>query len=198
MTLLASMIIHVMSDTPQAGARQYERVTDWSEPAPQPLSFGPPFPRNGLGLASVILGTLGVIFGLTLVGFFIALVLGVVGVAFGFVGRARAHRREASNPRQATWGLALSAVAVVLAFIGPLFVLGRIGDAINNTFNKNSTVIDTPSSTETGPSSGEIQKKFMDCMGNAAPDDPDYDCEAWPNAANVFAPQIPQSPRSWR
>lgn len=126
--------------------------------------------RNGLGLSSVILGTLGVIFGVTLVGFFFALVLGVIGVALGLVGRARAIRGEATNPRQATWGVTLSIVALGLSLIGPIFVLGKIGQSLQDTFNKTSTTINnnTP-----GPS-GQVSQKFIDCVTQIDSNDPDY------------------------
>jgi hypothetical protein len=53
-------------------------------------------------MTGLILGILGVVCGLGIVTFGLALVLGVIGSVFGFVARARVKRGEATKPVQAT------------------------------------------------------------------------------------------------
>ncbi|WP_306318684.1 MULTISPECIES: DUF4190 domain-containing protein [unclassified Streptomyces] len=90
----------------------------------QPYGYGPaPIapPRNGLGVAALVLGIV------TAVGFLawpVAIVTGVLAVVFGTVGRRRAGRGAASNGGQALAGLIcgvgglLSAVGVAIAVLG--------------------------------------------------------------------------------
>jgi membrane-bound ClpP family serine protease len=115
-------------------------------------------------MTSLILGILGVLAGLGTVTFVLALVLGVIGTVFGFVGRARAGRREATNPTQATTGLALSILALVLAIVMPLWALHSLGDTIRNQFDR----------TSVGGSSGELQQQYLDCIAKIDTSDPDY------------------------
>ena len=120
--------------------------------------------RNGLGMTSLILGILGVLAGLGTVTFAVALVLGVIGTVFGFVGRARVARREATNPSQATTGLVLSILSLVLAIVMPLWALRSLGDSIREQFDK----------TGVGVSSGQSQQQYLDCIGKIDPSDPEY------------------------
>ncbi|MER5441714.1 DUF4190 domain-containing protein [Streptomyces sp. NPDC002790] len=81
---------------------------------------GAPPPRNGLGVAALVLGIV------TAIGFVLwplAIVTGVLAVIFGVVGRRRAGRGAATNGGQALGGLIcgvgglLSAVGVGIAVL---------------------------------------------------------------------------------
>ena len=98
------------------------------QPATEVLAHGAP-PRNGLGIAALILGIIGAISGLIPLLFWIAGTLGVIGLILGFVGRARAKRGEATNGRTALWGIITSAIALILSIVGMVIVFDAFGDA---------------------------------------------------------------------
>jgi hypothetical protein len=86
-------------------------------------------PRNGLGIAALILGIIGVLSGpigvlsgLVPPFFGVAGILGIIGLMLGFVGYGRFQRGAASNGTMALWGISTSAVAMVLS-IGGLVIL---------------------------------------------------------------------------
>lgn len=83
----------------------------------------PAVARNGLGLTALVLGLVGTISGLIPLLFALAGLLGLLAVIFGFVGRARARRGEATNPKQATWGIATGIVALALSVVGIVIVV---------------------------------------------------------------------------
>ena len=76
----------------------------------------PVAPRNGLGIASLVLAVVGL---LGVVTVFAPIALGVVAVVLGFLGHARAKRGTANNGGVAIAGIVLGGLAVVvgLAFI---------------------------------------------------------------------------------
>jgi heme/copper-type cytochrome/quinol oxidase subunit 2 len=76
----------------------------------------PTGPKNGLGIAALVIAILGLVFCWTVIG---GVVLGVVAVIIGIVGRGRAKRGQATNGGVAIAGavLGLLAVIVSLAFI---------------------------------------------------------------------------------
>jgi hypothetical protein len=78
---------------------------------PRPLA-----PKNGLGIAALVLAVVGL---LSVATVFSPIALGVVAVILGFIGRARARRGVADNGGVAIAGIVLGALAVVvgLAFI---------------------------------------------------------------------------------
>ena len=83
---------------------------------------GPPQsePKNGLGLAALILAIIGLLLCWSVAG---GIVLGVVAVILGFLGRGRVKRGEADNGGVAIAGIALGFVAIIagLAFI-PIYI----------------------------------------------------------------------------
>ena len=83
----------------------------------------PKRPANGLGVAALVLGIVGTVLFVTN---FLAIVLGTLAIVFGALGRGRAVRGEATNGGQATAGLVLGAVAIVLA-VGVVIVLLAVG-----------------------------------------------------------------------
>ena len=80
--------------------------------------YGPPpsAPRNGLGIAALVLAIVALLSFWSVIG---GVVIGVAAIILGIVGRSRANRGEASNGGVAFAGIVLGAFAVVvsLAFI---------------------------------------------------------------------------------
>jgi hypothetical protein len=88
-------------------------------PLPPPYGGYPPraaVPKNGLGIASLVLAVIGL---LSVATVFAPIGLGVVAVILGFLGHARAKRGTANNGGVAIAGIVLGGLAVVvgLAFI---------------------------------------------------------------------------------
>ncbi|MBP2364500.1 hypothetical protein JOF36_000196 [Pseudonocardia parietis] len=93
--------------------------------APRPIGWAPvppPAPRNGLGIAALCLGVVGLLFGLVPFTGFIAFALGAVGAILGLVGFARARRGTATNLKTAVSGTVLSALAIALGIWGMVIV----------------------------------------------------------------------------
>lgn len=92
------------------------------EPASYPL---PPYPiaapsagpKNGLGVAALVIAVAGLVTSFTVLG---GVILGVVAVVFGFIGRGRVRRGEANNAGVALTGVVLgfAAITIGLLFIG--------------------------------------------------------------------------------
>ena len=76
----------------------------------------PAGPRNGLGIAALVIAIFGLVFCWSVIG---GVVLGVVAVIIGIVGRGRAKRGEATNGGVALAGILLGVLAVIvsLAFV---------------------------------------------------------------------------------
>lgn len=81
---------------------------------------------NGMAIAALALGIVGIIFGLVPLTFFVALVLGVLAIIFGLVGRTRPTRRG-----MATTGAVTGIVAVGLGVAGAT-ILNNLFDSIGN------------------------------------------------------------------
>ena len=81
----------------------------WPSPVTSPTTvspFGVPAPpRNGMGMAALVLGLCSIACGW---------VLGLLAIIFGAIGIARANRGEATNKGQATAGLVLGIVFFTL------------------------------------------------------------------------------------
>lgn len=77
-----------------------------------------PTPRNGAGIAALVVAIAGIVTALSVVG---GVILGIVAVVLGFVGHGRAKRGEADNGGVAISGIVLGALAVV-AGIGCIFI----------------------------------------------------------------------------
>ena len=74
-------------------------------------------PRNGLGVAALVLGVGSLVAAASFLLFPLALVGGVVGAILGAVGIARASSGRATNQGQAAAGLACSVIALILAAV---------------------------------------------------------------------------------
>ncbi|WP_063792416.1 DUF4190 domain-containing protein [Streptomyces atriruber] len=93
-------------------------------PPPQPL-------RNGLGVASLVLGIIGVLCGLIPLLFWAAGILAVLALVFGSIGIGRARKGRADNRGMAIWGTSLGAVAAVLAVIGLAITVSVVNDTVD-------------------------------------------------------------------
>lgn len=97
------------------------------EQNPAGPGYGAPLrrPRNGFGIAALVLGLLALVLSWTIIG---GLVLGPLALLFGLLGRARAKRGEATNG-------GLSVAGIVFGIIGLLISIGIIafGASILNT-----------------------------------------------------------------
>lgn len=80
--------------------------------------------RNGLGIASLILGLIGIFTGLIPIMFWLAGVLGLTGLILGFAGRGRVKRHEATNGKTTWAGIIASVGAIAMAIWGIAIVLG--------------------------------------------------------------------------
>lgn len=92
---------------------------------PQP----PVAPKNGFGIAALVLGIIALLFAwIPFVGF-IGFVLGVLAIVFGGVAVNRAHKRLANNKVMSYFGLALG----VLAFVISIATFGSVVNSISST-----------------------------------------------------------------
>jgi hypothetical protein len=100
-------------------------LSDFAPPAPspspdQPQPVAQQAPRNGPGIAALILGIIGVLS---------ALVLWIIGLLLGLIGYGRFQRSEASNGTTALWGIITNAVAsVVVSMVGAVILVGVFAD----------------------------------------------------------------------
>ncbi|MFI7315392.1 DUF4190 domain-containing protein [Streptomyces venezuelae] len=108
--------------SPQWGPRPPEPPPP--PPQPQPL-------RNGLGVASLVLGIIGVLCGLIPLLFWAAGILAVLALVFGCVGIGRARKGQADNKAVAIWGTSLGVVAAILAVVGLAITITVVDDTVD-------------------------------------------------------------------
>lgn len=84
----------------------------------QGFGYGAPpvRPRNGFGIAALVLGLLALVLSWTIIG---GIIFGILALIFGLLGRARAKRGESTNG-------GLSVAGVVLGVIGLLIAIGLL------------------------------------------------------------------------
>ena len=86
-------------------------------PPPQPYSgFAPPptGPRNGLGIAALVIAIIGLVFCWTVAG---GVILGLTAVIIGFVAQGRVKRGEATNGGVAIAGIVLGFLAIIVSLV---------------------------------------------------------------------------------
>jgi predicted PurR-regulated permease PerM len=91
-------------------------------------------PGNGLATAALVLGIVGVVFGLIPLTFFIALICGVLALIFGVIGW-RAANKGRGRKGLAVSGTVLGVVALLLAFAG-IFIIGEAADDLQNELDQ--------------------------------------------------------------
>lgn len=97
-------------------------------------AYGPPggaVLKNGLGVAGMVCGIVGVVLGWIPFVFWLGFILGILALVFGVIGRGRTQRGEANNGGQATAAIVLGAVAIVLAILSVIWtvaILNKVND----------------------------------------------------------------------
>ncbi len=84
--------------------------------ATQPPSSPPTArPRNGLGVAALVIGVASLVAAVSFILFPLALVSSVVGLIIGIMALIRARKKGATNPGQAVSGVICSVLALIIA-----------------------------------------------------------------------------------
>ncbi|WP_130291581.1 DUF4190 domain-containing protein [Pseudonocardia sediminis] len=99
---------------------------------PPPQQWGPPpnyqqphyapAPRNGLGIAALVLGICGFLSGLIPFFFWFALIAGVIGLILGLVGFSRTRKGVATNKKTSIAGVVLSVLSVAMGIWGAVIL----------------------------------------------------------------------------
>lgn len=116
-----------MTDPFQPAAHRADPPTRY--PLPGPGEFRPPYPypgyppppaapKNGLGIAALVVAIAGLVTAISVAG---GVILGVIAVLLGSLGYGRVKRGEANNGGVAISGIALGALAIV-AGIACIFI----------------------------------------------------------------------------
>lgn len=92
----------------------YPPVGQPGYPPPPYPGYPPAGPRNGLGIASLVLAIAGLLLVWSVAG---GIILGAVGAALGFVARRRVTRGQANNGGMAIAGIVLGILAVVVGLV---------------------------------------------------------------------------------
>ncbi|MER7398497.1 DUF4190 domain-containing protein [Streptomyces sp. NPDC000151] len=103
-------------------------------PPGAPVPTGGPAPqaaRNGLGIAALVLGVIGVLSGLIPLMFWFAGTLGVLALIFGLVGRGRAKRGQATNKGVALAGVLLAVASLILSVVGAVITFTAVKDTVD-------------------------------------------------------------------
>lgn len=106
-----------MSEPPPPPPQWGPYPGSYPPPPPQPYSgYAPPpiGPRNGLGIAALVVAIVGLVFCWTVVG---GVILGVAAVILGFVARGRVKRGEATNGGVAIAGIVLGFLAIIVSLV---------------------------------------------------------------------------------
>lgn len=104
---------------------------NWYPPQSHPSAAPPPPPAsagNGLAVAALVLGIVGLFFGFIPLTFFLAWILGVLALVFGLIGRRRPARKA-----MATWGAVLGLAAIAMGVVG-VVVLDQAIDDLDDVF----------------------------------------------------------------
>jgi hypothetical protein len=89
-------------------------------------------PRNGLGVAALVVGIVGTLFGFLFFMFWLSGPLGVLALIFGIVGLGRVRKGQADNKGVAITGIILGGVATVLAVIGLVVTVFMVKDVTDS------------------------------------------------------------------
>ncbi|MFI8996059.1 DUF4190 domain-containing protein [Streptomyces sp. NPDC053542] len=103
-------------------------------PPGAPVPTGVPAPqaaRNGLGIAALVLGVIGVLSGLIPLLFWFAGTLGLLALIFGLVGRGRAKRGQATNKGVALAGVLLGIAGLILSVVGAVITFTAVKDTVD-------------------------------------------------------------------
>ncbi|WP_179300877.1 DUF2510 domain-containing protein [Rhodococcus sp. ACPA4] len=90
--------------------------------------------KNGFGLASLILGIVGLLFCLMPITGFIGFILGVIGLTLGFAGISRCRKNKATNKKTAISGTIVSALSAIFGIVGIVMfftAVDQLGDDLD-------------------------------------------------------------------
>ncbi|MGH3098115.1 MAG: DUF4352 domain-containing protein [Streptosporangiales bacterium] len=115
-------------------------------PQPPPPARPPKPRRNGLAVAALVLGIIGVVFALIpLFGIFMAVPLGILALVFGGIGMVFAFGSNRASKGISTSGTALGAAAIIVAAVMTTAVFSAAEDVADATDGGGSGAIaDTP------------------------------------------------------
>ncbi|MFC7382845.1 hypothetical protein [Sphaerisporangium rhizosphaerae] len=140
---------------PQPYPQGYPQQAYMPPPGQPPYGYRPE-PKNGLGLAAVIVGGIGILFGFVPLTFWVAGPLALTSIALGLAGIARVRRGTATNQAVSSIGLVLGVLAAGFSIWGAVTFFGALND-----------LSDSLKSPETRASEGiaELSKCFQDHKG---------------------------------
>ncbi|MGH2662450.1 MAG: DUF4190 domain-containing protein [Actinomycetota bacterium] len=96
------------------------------QPSQPPVPPGVPGQTNGLAIAGMVCGILGVVlFWIPYLG----IILGILGLVFGFLGRNRAVQLGGVGQGMAMAGIVTGAVAVVAGILWIIFIVTQVDEA---------------------------------------------------------------------
>jgi uncharacterized protein DUF4352 len=104
-----------------------------------PYAYAQPSPRNGLGIAALILGLVAVPFLLSGLTAPVSIVLGLIAVPLALVGLGRVRRHEATNRAVTITGLVLGAAAIALGITAVVVTVQAVGEVLDGP---TATVVD--------------------------------------------------------
>lgn len=124
---------------PQQGPQgQHAQPYPQGHPGPgYPQHGQPPYgyrpePKNGLGLAALIVGGVGILFGLVPLTFWVAGPLALTSIALSLAGLARVRRGAATNKGVSGVGLALGILAAAMSLWGAVTFFSALNDLSEN------------------------------------------------------------------
>ncbi|MFJ9770741.1 DUF4190 domain-containing protein [Kitasatospora sp. NPDC101157] len=86
----------------------------------------PPQPRNGLGIAAMVLGIVGTVLSLAVILFWMSWLPALLALIFGFIGLGYARRGVATNRGMALAGVILGITGLVVSIGAGVFVVARV------------------------------------------------------------------------
>jgi hypothetical protein len=126
----------------------------WSAPVPSgPGRSASTAPRNGLGIAALILSIIGLISGIIPILFWMAGILGLVALILGIIGARRAKQGYATNRRMSTAGAILGGLAIVMSIIG-IVIIASVFDDVSKEISPTKTAAPTTPGQSTATSPG--------------------------------------------
>ena len=87
------------------------------EPAQPPVTPTLSRPRNGLGVAALVLGVASLVAALSFVLFPLGLLGGIVAAVLGLIALTRGRKKGATNPGQAATGIICGLLALAIAVV---------------------------------------------------------------------------------
>ncbi|MEW1550845.1 DUF4190 domain-containing protein [Streptomyces tsukubensis] len=108
-------------------------------PAPQPWNGTPPPwsqhpapprpPRNGMGVAALVLGIIGIVLGLAVILFWLSWLPALLALIFGIIGLSHARKGTATNKGMALGGVIMGAAGLLLSIAGGLLTVFFVNEA---------------------------------------------------------------------